>query len=247
MATATCDMGKDSRGICPHKIIQRREGTSSHLRFDSTNVDWFHKHGSYGSIRERAERKGLRIDFDDAVQILLWQGTIFGQKNRMFVAIIIRNPPVPQSGPPAALRRPHEGHGIPVDTGNSPSPPRIDLPSQDHPQRKRQRTEKSLIRGSHANDKIAPNQQKEPEARQTGKEIDTKILQKQPEILTSTRLEPTVGSIIEIYEEDAVHAKTGFVAIIMIRYRVEKLMKDTENQDAGREGGLLSPGAIEPN
>ena len=82
---------------------------------------------------------------------------------------------------------------------------------------------------------VTPEPLKGRDERQASDEIDARTLRQQPQVLITSLLESpalTVGTRIGLEERDVLHMKTGGIAMIYVRYRVEKVMKGAKNQDA---------------
>jgi hypothetical protein len=171
------------------------------------------------------------------------QGTLYGQKNKMLVGIIIPTPFAPQSRPPTAIDGPPEVDNGPDNKGNSQSPSKADSLTKRRLPNPHTGNTKVKRKVNHSTteeaDLIPP---KVPCKSQTGKEITANILQQPPQGLVTTLFRPSdfgIGVRLELDDVDFLRMKTGAIAIILMQYDVEKLVKGAENQDTGREQAPL--------
>ena len=187
----------------------------------------------------------MRIDFDGALEVFFVQGRLFGRRNRRYVAVVIPNPLEGRSENHTTITETDESD-IFGDARNLQYPSNVDSPSK---RRRLHLSTSRTISESHPAGKEKTAHQaygseaSEPprvlgESRAV-KEIDPNTLRQHPQVLITSLLKPdTVGTIVELYDVDVLHVKTGGIAMVLIRYRVEKLVggaENQENQDVGRE------------
>ena len=159
----------------------------------------------------------------------------------MYVAIIIPNPLAARCGTPPAITGPHEGDNVPYDEGNPQSPVKRrrlhEEPGRTEPARTVVEEPSSATQKytHQTKEAVAPQPPKGRDEPQASNQIDARTLQQQPQVLIASLLGPsacTIGTRIALDETDVLHVKTGGIAMIYVRYRVEKLVKGAENQDA---------------
>ena len=156
----------------------------------------------------------------------------------MYVAIIIPHPLEARSTIPLATTGPYVGDNFPFD-GKPQNPLKVDAPAKRHLQQDRTTAEEPPSvkqKTTHqTNETIAPEPAAGRDEPQASKKIDARTLRQQPQVLIASLLEPSafaIGTRIGLDETDVLHVKTGGIAMIYVRYRVEKLVKGAENQDA---------------
>ena len=173
----------------------------------------------------------------------------------MAVAIAIPKPLGPQNEASATSTGPLDRDNVAHDEGTTPHPPEGTTPVEGPPApHGSQKTGTATTKASptanqqqketdKTTSNATPTTPAEPEEPQTGKQIAVRTLRQQPEIVIrswiggrhsvqSHALE--AGDILELDGKEGLYMKAGGIALIVMRYAVEKFVEVVENQDGGK-------------
>ena len=73
-------------------------------------------------MRQRAQERGLQIDFDQHLEFLVLYGPLTPQPNKMFVAIVLPDPPDLADGRPTAPKQVRGSHEVTAEGKTARSP-----------------------------------------------------------------------------------------------------------------------------
>ena len=179
----------------------------------------------YGDIVKRVEKEGMHIEYDGAMEILVFSSSLSPGKNQVAIGIIIQPSLVPQTRTSdaqiTALERPvddQQRHIPPVDhdsTISTPPDPRKPEP-KDRPPQKRRKV------GQYPGG---------TQGAETDGRLDLSMLGQQPQVKIVRDLSnPTfqTGEIIGLDEHDTLYVQKGYTVMMLIRYRIVETPKALE-------------------
>ncbi|KAK3996892.1 hypothetical protein QBC44DRAFT_400614 [Cladorrhinum sp. PSN332] len=166
--------------------------------------------------------KIYNTDKDKARQEALWlEGTLPSWTNRMTVVIVIPNPRVQHKDGASTLQGPHEGDATITDK----APTAL--------------LTKEMIHGKANAEPPTTAREYEP---LFGRPIAVETLRQQPEIVIihdghskPSPIALQVGDILQLDDNECIHVIAGGIALISIRYSMEKSEQVVKNQDGAEK------------
>ena len=146
-------------------------------------------------MRQRAQERGLQIDFDQHLEFLVLYGPLTPQPNKMFVAIVLPDPPDLVDGRPTTPKQVRGSHEVPTD----------------------EKTARSRFESNTT--VVLPEMSKR--SQKTGIAMGGEVLAaKEGQGNVDKSQSSGVGAIVEVYPGQCLLPKAGGVAAAVIRHNV---------------------------